>query len=66
MIYSLDSQQCRNLGVSTKSEWLLPNGIGGFAMGTASGINTRRYHGLLIAAINPPTDRRLLLAAVDE
>jgi len=65
MIYSLDSQQCRNLGVSTKSEWLLPNGIGGFAMGTASGINTRRYHGLLIAAINPPTDRRLLLAAVD-
>lgn len=34
-------------------------------MGTASGINTRRYHGLLIAAVNPPTDRRLLLAGID-
>lgn len=65
MIYSLDSQQCKNLAVSTRREWLLPNGIGGFAMGTASGINTRRYHGLLIAAVNPPTDRRLLLAGID-
>ncbi len=65
MIYSLNSQQCRNLAVSTRREWLLPNGIGGFAMGTASGINTRRYHGLLIASIHPPTDRRLLLAGID-
>lgn len=65
MNYSLDSQQCKNLTVSTRREWLLPNGIGGFAMGTTSGINTRRYHGLLIASIHPPTDRRLLLAGID-
>ena len=65
MIYSLDGQQCKNLAVSARREWLLPNGIGGFAMGTVSGINTRRYHGLLIASINPPTDRRLLLAGID-
>jgi predicted glycogen debranching enzyme len=48
-----------------RREWLLTNGIGGFAMGTASGINTRRYHGLLVAATKPPTERTLLLAAID-
>ncbi|MBG84483.1 MAG: hypothetical protein CMJ40_08060 [Phycisphaerae bacterium] len=43
------------------SEWLLTNGIGGFAMGTPSGANTRRYHGLLVAAVNPPVDRVVCL-----
>ncbi|MGE5396352.1 MAG: amylo-alpha-1,6-glucosidase [Chitinophagales bacterium] len=47
-------------------EWLLTNGLGGFASGTVSGINTRRYHGLLIAALKPPADRRLLLAKLEE
>ena len=65
MRYKLDEQQCRNLAVSAVSEWLLPNGIGGYAMGTAAGINTRRYHGLLIAAITPPTGRMNLLAAIE-
>jgi predicted glycogen debranching enzyme len=65
MLYSLNEQQCRNLEVSTRKEWVLPNGIGGYAMGTASGINTRRYHGQLVAATTPPTGRMVLLAAVD-
>ncbi|NLB18054.1 MAG: glycogen debranching protein, partial [Syntrophomonadaceae bacterium] len=47
-------------------EWLLTNGIGGFAGSTISGINTRRYHGLLTAALRPPVDRRLLLAKLEE
>ena len=47
-------------------EWLLTNGIGGFAASTISGINTRRYHGLLIASLKPPVDRRLLLAKLEE
>ncbi len=38
-------------------EWLLTNGTGAYAMGTIPGINTRRYHGLLIAATNPPVGR---------
>jgi len=42
------------------------NGIGGFASGTVAGIATRRYHGLLIAALAPPVERRLLVAAIDE
>lgn len=47
-------------------EWLLTNGMGGFAMGTALGVPTRRYHALLIATQCPPTERVTLLRAVDE
>ncbi|MSQ90258.1 MAG: glycogen debranching protein [Phycisphaerales bacterium] len=42
-------------------EWLVTNGIGGYAAGTIGGVRTRRYHGLLIAATNPPAERTLLL-----
>jgi len=49
-----------------RKEWLLTNGIGGFAASTISGINTRRYHGLLVAALRPPVDRRLMLAKCEE
>ena len=47
-------------------EWVITNGIGGFAASTYLGINTRRYHGLLIAATNPPGLRKLILSKVDE
>ena len=46
-------------------EWLLADGAGGYATGTLSGILTRRYHGLLIAALDPPGSRTYLLGAVD-
>jgi len=65
MTYRLDQSQCRNLEISTRREWVLPNGIGGYAMGTVSGINTRRYHGHFIASTHPPTGRMLLLGGVD-
>lgn len=65
MRYMLDEQQCRNLAVSMQREWLLTNGIGGYAMGTPSGISTRRYHGDLVAATQPPATRVVLLAGVD-
>jgi len=47
-------------------EWLVTNGIGGYASSTAVGANTRSYHGLLVAAVDPPADRRLLLSSLDE
>lgn len=47
-------------------EWLITNGIGGYASSTDMGLNTRRYHGLLIAATNPPGLRKLILSKVDE
>lgn len=47
-------------------EWLVTNGLGGYASGTVAGVNTRRYHGLLVAALAPPVARTLLVAKVDE
>ncbi len=47
-------------------EWLVANGLGGYASSTANCSNTRAYHGLLVAATEPPAARRLLLASLDE
>lgn len=46
-------------------EWLEADGHGGFAMGTANLTRTRRYHGLLLAATNPPTGRVMLVNGFD-
>lgn len=46
-------------------EWLVTDGLGGYAMGTVGGLRTRRYHGLLVTATAPPIGRRLALAALD-
>jgi predicted glycogen debranching enzyme len=48
-----------------RTEWLEPDGQGGFASGTASGIRTRRYHALLLPATTPPTGRVVLVNGVD-
>ena len=52
---------CRDLDAACRREWLETNGIGGFASSTITGLNTRRYHGLLVAATNPPAGRIVLL-----
>jgi predicted glycogen debranching enzyme len=54
------------LAAAERSEWLVTNGLGGFASGTIAGSLTRRYHGLLFAALRPPGGRTLLVAALDE
>lgn len=59
-------RECGNLDVAETREWLVTNGIGGYASGTVAGVLTRRYHGLLMAALNPPLGRTLLLAKLDE
>ncbi len=55
-----------NSSTASAREWLVTNGIGGFASGTLSNINTRTYHGLLIAALDPPLDRHVLVSSIDE
>ena len=57
---------CNNLEIAKSREWLVTNGIGGYASGTIAGILTRRYHGLLVAALKPPVARTLLLTKLDE
>lgn len=51
---------------SIEKEWLLTNGIGGFASSTVTGGNSRRYHGLLTASLKPPVDRRLIISQLHE
>ncbi|PHP45353.1 hypothetical protein B6V01_004410 [Methanosarcinales archaeon ex4572_44] len=47
-------------------EWLVANGIGGYASSTIIAANSRKYHGLLVSATDPPLGRRVLLAGIDE
>jgi len=47
-------------------EWIITNGIGGYSSSTIFGINTRKYHGLLIAPLTPPARRHLILSKLDE
>jgi predicted glycogen debranching enzyme len=49
-----------------KKEWLLADGLGGYASSTVLGMNTRRYHGLLVVAREPPVERMVLLSRVEE
>jgi predicted glycogen debranching enzyme len=46
-------------------EWLVTNGLGGYAAGSLAQANTRRYHGLLVAALQPPVGRTLLVSKAD-
>lgn len=55
-----------NLENGIQKEWIITNGIGGFASSTIIGANTRKYHGLLIAPLTPPARRYLILSKVDE
>ncbi len=57
---------CGRIEIASRREWLVTNGIGGFAMGTIAGMLSRRYHGLLIAALAPPLGRTLMVAKIDE
>lgn len=66
MVIAFGREICSHLESAECREWLVTNGIGGYASGTLAGLLTRRYHGLLIAALRPPLERTLLLAKLDE
>ena len=57
---------CGDLAAAESREWLVTNGIGGYASGTVAGSQTRRYHGMLVAALQPPVGRTQLVSAIDE
>ncbi len=57
---------CGDLVAAESREWLVTNGIGGYASGTVAGSQTRRYHGVLIAALQPPLGRTQLVSTIDE
>ncbi len=57
---------CGELSTAESMEWLVTNGIGGYASGTVANLLTRRYHGLLVAALKPPLGRTLLVSKLDD
>ena len=66
MVVHFGSEICGDLRVAEQREWLVTNGLGGYAMGTVSGAPSRSYHGLLIAALTPPVERTLLVSQLEE
>src|SRR5690348_3566297 len=56
------SEICGFLEIAEQREWLVTNGIGGYSSGTVGGNLTRRYHGILVAALQPPVGRTQLAA----
>lgn len=56
----------QTLAQALEREWLVTDGLGGYASGTVPGIATRRYHGLLVAPLTPPLGRTVLLAKLEE
>jgi len=66
MVVDMGREVSGNLTAAESREWLCTNGIGGFASGTVAGLLTRRYHGLLVAALQPPLGRTLLVTKLDE
>src|SRR5690349_542755 len=61
-----DQHSLRDRTSALGREWLESNGIGGFSSSTIVGLNTRRYHGLLTAALKPPVGRFVLLSKLEE
>jgi predicted glycogen debranching enzyme len=59
-------ETCCNLDAALRREWLETNGLGGFASSTIVGLNSRRYHGLLVAATKPPVGRVVMLSKLEE
>ncbi|MBI2761375.1 MAG: glycogen debranching enzyme family protein [Chloroflexi bacterium] len=65
-LVSIGREVCGDLEAGLRREWLVTNGLGGYASGALAGVNTRRYHGLLVAALTPPVGRTVLVAGADE
>ncbi|ERN42156.1 glycogen debranching enzyme [Rubidibacter lacunae KORDI 51-2] len=65
MVIRFGRAVCGDLAVAESREWLVTNGIGGYACGTVAGLTSRFYHGLLVAALDPPLGRVLMLAHCD-
>jgi predicted glycogen debranching enzyme len=65
MSISLGPETCGQLDEAAAREWLVADGVGGYAMGTVAGLRTRRYHGLLVPAVGGPAARMLGLVSLE-
>lgn len=63
---TINKETLNDFSKSSKLEWIDTNGLGGYASSTVLGLNTRRYHGVLVAALNPPVEREVIVSKLDE
>ena len=63
---TFSKQELENPGEVLTHEWLVTNGLGGYAAGTVGGVMTRRYHALLIAALPAPLGRIVMVSQLGE
>jgi predicted glycogen debranching enzyme len=66
MTLTINKLDCNDFTSAIQKEWLITNGIGGYASSTVSGANSRRYHGLLVAATHPPVGRLVMLSKLED
>lgn len=66
MILTTLENKLQKYEVARSLEWLETNGLGGWASSTVSGAHTRRYHGLLVASLHPPVERKVLVSKLQE
>jgi predicted glycogen debranching enzyme len=65
-IITFPKEALSRFGEVIEKEWLIANGLGSYASSSVAGINTRKYHGLFIAALDPPGNRTVCLSKLDE
>lgn len=63
---SFKAEQLKQYDFASNLEWLETNGVGGYSSGSVAGANTRRYHGILVAATRPPVGRMVVLSKLEE
>ncbi|STX28772.1 putative glycogen debranching enzyme, archaeal type [Legionella beliardensis] len=64
--YKTDETPLNNAARLLRGEWLITNGLGGYASNSVAGITTRKYHGYLVAALPPPYGRTIMLNHLHE
>jgi len=63
---TINQKEISDFSKSSKLEWIETNGVGGYASSTIIGLNSRRYHGLLVSANNPPVEKEVIVSKLDE
>lgn len=66
MKFRFDKPTCQNIRKSLRKEWIETNGLGDYASSSLICCNTRKYHGLLVADLESPAGRHVLLSSLEE
>jgi len=65
-VIEIEKNTIQDLNKSKRLEWIITNDLGGYASSTVLGMNTRKYHGLLVSSDKPPLNRKVILSKLEE